>query len=205
MTTVQTEIRFNQPRSKGYLDDLAASMYKVIQEAEGDTTINKTVSEAEAEIKKKAEEERKKEEDGPTPFDQINGGIREWLNRRACRAPKVNVKEIVQINRQVSAIRKAELNDTIHEGSISAYIKMDEYKAKLRVRAFRPQARINYTNQAENTFDTPYNGKHGTAGLPSNQPNRLNAYRDYSLDTNRGRLLPGILPVVETNDYVDFY
>lgn len=209
MTSVMTEVRFEEPKTQEYLDDLVNSIYKVIQDSEvgASDAAKKAAAAKDDNAAKKTTAPKKdyeQEDTEPTAFDQINGGIRQWLNRRACKAPKVKVNEIVQIQRQVNAIKKEQLNEKIDMGPKNAYAKMYEHQEKLKERAYRPQARMNFIPQSSDAFNGPYNGKHGTAGLPSNQPNRINAYRDYSLDTNRGRLLPGLTPE-KPSIYVDFY
>lgn len=189
MSTVTTEVRFETPQTQEYMDDLINSIHKAAMGA--GNKANGAALDNEEDLT-------------PTAFDQVNGGIREWLNRRACRAPKVNVGEIIQLQRQVTAIKKEQLNDKMEIGTDNAYMMMAEYRQKLKGRAYRPQARINYTLQTDSAFDGMYRGKFGTAGLPSNQPDKINGFRDYSLDTNRGRLLPGITEE-KISMYVDFY
>jgi hypothetical protein len=135
-----------------------------------------TSKKTESEVNKKTQENENKK--NVTPLDQINGGIRYAISRAASGAPTVNIEEQIAIQRAAKEVRKEMLIEKLNEGTIKAYNAMDVDRMKLKVRAYRPQARI-YVE-----------GQFGTAGLPTNAPDKINAYRDYSLDTNRGRLLP---------------
>ena len=126
----------------------------------------------------------------PSALDQINGGIREWISRQASTAPNVNVIEEVTTQQLAKGVQKQIFNDRIKQGTIDSYKELNTYRDKLEDRAYRPQARFNPVPQFYDTFESPYIGQKGTSGLRSNMPDKVNAYRDYSLDTNRGRILP---------------
>lgn len=111
-------------------------------------------------------------------LDQVNGGIRHFLNRKAVEAPLANVMGQVEPQREAKAILKENLVNRLSNGTKKAYDDMEVYRIKLKERAYRPQPRIYIEGQG------------CCAGLPSNAPDIVNAFRDYSLDTNRGRILP---------------
>jgi hypothetical protein len=126
--------------------------------------------------------------DQPTAFDQVNGGIREWLNRRAVQSKNVNVEGTVAEQRLAVTMRKQALHDKITQGTIDSYAGMNRYQDKLRNRGYRPQARLNPKPQFYDTFESPYEGDKGTAGLMTNMPDVATWIRDDNLNPNRGRL-----------------
>jgi hypothetical protein len=152
-----------------------------------------------AQAKAKADE---KSSNTPTTYDLINGGIRQFLHRRAVQAPQVDVERHVFIQRQISEAKHDTLVRKMEEGTSDSYNKMDHVRVKLVEHGYKPQARMNFNAQGANAFDFPYSGEHKTAGKPTNQPDAFTTFQDRSINVNRGRLDEHI--PVGTKPYVDF-
>jgi len=130
----------------------------------------------------------------PGASDQLNGGIRDWLKNQSAAAPLVDINKEVQQQRAAHEINKMVLTQSIIQGNADAYAKIQMYRDKLKKRAYRPQSRINEVPQFLDTMDMPYLGEMGTAGLPSNQPDRVNWVRDDTKIVTRGQIYPILNP-----------
>jgi len=133
-----------------------------------------------------------------TPLDEIQGGVRNWLQKKANDAPHVNVREIVQLERQVNAIRHAQLAEQLQHGTEDAYAKMEIYRNKRKLNAYKPQPYmedIPAGDLAASPFDSVFGGevgnsiqgRVGSAGKPSNQPYKETAFQDFDVVTGRGQ------------------
>ncbi len=207
----ETEVLFNTTLTYGDM----AEMYQytqlglTVQDFMRQKAINMGHDVSEAERKKAEAEANKSERDKliqsqkETADDQLTGGIRHFLNKAAVQSPQVDVKQNVELQRQVNAIKNQMMVNHIEEGTINTYRKMDNQRRKLRRNGYRQQARINYRPQTADTFEGVYNGLFGTAGLPTNQPDKINTFQDRTINVNRGRINEYI---PNTNaPYLDFY
>lgn len=127
----------------------------------------------------------------PTPFDQLNGGVREWLNRRSVESDEVSIPNIVGVQREIKEIRKQALINNIKVGTAIQYKDKKEYVNKLKNRSKRPGARIGKKPQNPDPVfgGMAYDGPQDTVGTPG-PAGKPALYREVEINVNRGRLYP---------------
>jgi hypothetical protein len=134
-----------------------------------------------------------------TPLDILKGGIQYWISRKAADAPQVNLESMVDLERKVNTLRREELVNSLMKGTEEAYSNIEMYRAKRKVLNYKPQPYMEgipsgkLAAGVEGNFGggevaNTYQGMVGTAGKPSNQPNKFTSFRDYNIVTGRGRL-----------------
>jgi hypothetical protein len=140
----------------------------------------------------------------PTTYDLINGGIRQFLHRRAVQAPQVNIERHVFIQREIADTKNYILSRKIEDGARDAYYKMEDVTQKLKEHAYKPQARMNFHPQGADAFESPYSGEFQTAGKRSNMPDVHPSFQFSSTSMFRGRLHENTPEPSRGSAYVDF-
>lgn len=136
--------------------------------------------------------ENKNEKDVARALNIISGGPREKIRRARSKAAASQPNIIVPMQRELVKLRKEARHDVLKQGTLNAYIRMNEERETRRDLSYRPPARKviipkrDFGGVGIDTNDVP--AVVGTAGMPTNQPLVETAFKDHSLITGRGML-----------------